>query len=89
MKLSYGDNGFIFRESGKPELLSGRAEEHRHHTNNKEGKALPTAETRAGERQGVKHRGVAGGSWGANRARAQTVAAPERESLPGFRSMRD
>lgn len=38
---------FPFLESclGKHELISGRAREHRHHTDNEEGKALLTAET--------------------------------------------
>lgn len=45
-------------QPGEHELSSERAEQHRHHTNNEEGKAPVRAETRGCWKPGVKH-GVA------------------------------
>lgn len=83
---------FHFLESclGKVELISGGAEEHRHHTDNKEGKALLTVGVRGCWRPGGK-RGVAavsrllGGDWvGALAAAGSRVSLPSARKVSGW-----
>lgn len=59
-KISSRDSIFFLKSClGEHELISERAGEHRHHTNNEGGKAPLTAETRDCWKPGVKHGGAA------------------------------